>query len=307
MHAPARDAFYAYVAPGPAPSPLWRLLAGLALVLAFWVAWTVAVMLAVVAWRTSDGVTTRMAVDWIGRLLRGDTPAGVALALATFAGIWPGVWLAQRLLHGEGLSRLFSVEGRLARAPLLGGLAIGGLLYALTLAAAVPLIGPPGRTGLEPADWAPWLALLAPLVLVQAGGEELIFRGYMLRRLAEHSLSPWVWAVLPALLFGMLHWSSGLPGAGGALYVAGTALFGVAAALLVWRTGGLAASIGLHAGINLPGLTLAALDGLLDGAQLWSYPARHAGTLLLIDTVAAGLLVTALLALPGGASRRPPP
>ena len=53
-----------------------------------------------------------------------------------------------------------------------------------------------------------WLIGLIPalaLILMQVAAEEVAFRGYLLQQLRARFRSPLVWAVLPALVFGALH------------------------------------------------------------------------------------------------------
>ena len=133
---------------------------------------------------------------------------------------------------------------------------------------------------------------LAVVVFLHASAEEMIFRGYITQQLAARWRTPLVWAGVPALLFGLAHYSSGA-----ALeispyyYVAVTLLFGLTAAALVWRTGSLAAAMGLHTGMNVISLSATGMEGVVEGTQLYLYDASGAKALFLAD----GLSTLALL------------
>lgn len=303
---PGRHPFADYVAPARARPQLWRAALGLGLVFALWVAWTGAVLGAVVAAEMAGGATSGAGLTRLGEVLGSRTPGGVLLMLATFIGIWPALWVVLRLLHRRGLGTLFAPEGRVRRREFGLGLAMAGAFFALSLVIAVPIGGLPERTGLGTGTWMLWLAPIAGLVVVQASAEEAIFRGYLLQQLAARIAHPVAWAVLPAALFGALHYTTTLPGASGVLYPVVTFLFGITAAVLVWRTGSLAGAMGLHTGINIGGLTLVGMDGVVAGSQLWLYPASAAEGLILGD-VAASLALLAFVLSPLNPLRRPIP
>ena len=99
--------------------------------------------------------------------------------------------------------------------------------------------------------WAWWLSALVLVVLVPIT-EELLFRRWLYRRLAELSRF-WLALPLAALLFGLGHSPS--------LVVVDTTVLAVVAILLYRRTGNLWPVIGLHAAKNAIALTLMTLGG----------------------------------------------
>ncbi|GMG83606.1 hypothetical protein LNKW23_28190 [Paralimibaculum aggregatum] len=266
------------------------------------------------SWRPAVGVLAVLA-GWLivgtvlsaatgGLALRGGSPAGVALLLGSFGGIWLGLAVALRALHGRGLASLWGgAAGRRWRGLALGA-GIGAGLHAATALLALPLAGLPGRSALALADWAAWLPLLALGVALQAGAEEAVFRGYLVQEIGRRLRHPLAWAVLPSALFGALHYAPHLPGWSALAYVAVSFLFGLSASLLVWRFGGLAAAFGLHAAINFLGLTVAGLDGVAAGAQLWLYDAGRAEALLAADLVVSAALLGGLWWCLGPAASR---
>ncbi|MFJ5896501.1 type II CAAX prenyl endopeptidase Rce1 family protein [Streptomyces sp. NPDC093064] len=112
--------------------------------------------------------------------------------------------------------------------------------------------------------WVGWqtfllsLAMLVVLVPLQSAAEEYVFRGWLLQAAGAFLRSPWL-AVLPqAVLFAAAH------GWGTPWGFADLLVFGAVAGLLTIRTGGLEASIALHALNNLLAFGVSAMyvDGL---------------------------------------------
>jgi hypothetical protein len=289
---PASHPFRAYVAPAAAGrTALWRLAAGLVVVLAVWFGWTTIVFAAHAALLAAAGVPGDLAIARTEGLLAGGSPRAVALVLLTFAGLWAGLALALGLLHGRGVAGVLAAPGRFQWGEMAAGAAMAAAFFALSTAIGLAVAGVPERSDLAPAVWLGWLPVIGLLVLMQAGAEEALFRGYLVQGLAARGLPAIVWGGAPALLFGVLHQTGGLPGASGALYPVATAIFAVAATVLVWRTGSLAAAIGLHAGVNVLGLGVLGVEGVVSGAQLWTWDGAEAAGLLAGDTVASLLLL----------------
>jgi len=281
----------AYAAPALKRRGLWRVALGLGLILALWLGWTVLVMAGRVLWDLVGHGDLDRALAGLSGLARGEDPLGIGFMLLTFLGIWPGVWAAVNLLHEQPFATLLSPERRQRWGEFAIGLAIGLGFALVSVLMAAALIGLPERSGLSAGVALAWFLPLAVLVFFQASAEELIFRGYVLQQLAARYRSPVAWAVVPSLAFGALHFGLELPGSAGALYIAVTVVTGIALAVLVWRTGALAAAMGLHTGINLTAILLVGTKGVVDGAQLWSFPAGDAELLLLADgAVALALL-----------------
>lgn len=98
-------------------------------------------------------------------------------------------------------------------------------------------------------DWRSWAQAALPLALIlllAALAEELAFRGYPLRRLAE-AVGPWAAMILLALPFGLLHLGNPNAGLFGAFNVM---LAGVWLSFAFFSTGGMGLAWGLHFGWN---------------------------------------------------------
>jgi len=272
-----------YVAPATERRGLWRLFVGLVIIIAGWLLWTVLVMSAFVLYKLAAGLAVTEALTALKDFVESASPASVIFQLSTFAGVWPAVWLAVRLLHGQSFGSLLSPERRMRWGDFLGGVGLALGFWVITLTLGIVAVGAPERSALPLATWALTLAPLALAVFFQASAEELVFRGYILQQLAARWASPLVWAALPAFLFGLAHYANGSQSGIGVHYVLVTLAFGLTAAALVWRTGSLAAAMGLHTGMNMLSLSGVGLKGLIEGNQLFLYDDAGAKTLFLAD------------------------
>ncbi|MGW1598714.1 CPBP family glutamic-type intramembrane protease [Streptomyces sp. NPDC002343] len=107
-------------------------------------------------------------------------------------------------------------------------------------------------------EFARALAVLVVLVPLQAAAEEYVFRGWLTQAAGAFLRSPWAALVPQAVLFAAAH------GWGTPWGFADLLVFAACAGWLTWRTGGLEASIALHAVNNLFafGISAAVVDGL---------------------------------------------
>lgn len=297
------ERFAAYVArAGDGPNSLPRIALTIALVLVIWTGGSMLVifggaLLALLVQRTFlDGDVLLSGLTLYDII---QTRTGLALQLLSIATIWPALWLALRLVHKRRLRSLLGFANRLSgpdfRRGLVAALIVGAISVPLWL-----LVDP--HIERSSVTSGQWLALLVPFaicVLLQSSAEELLFRGYLPQALAHRFRSPWIWAVLPALAFMLMHWNaaaSAWMNAAGLVSVGG---FGVAAAILAWRTGDLGAAMGAHFGNNLMALLVVGSAGPTGHAALYTVrniadpawtPAQAAG-------IAIGSLATMVLAL----------
>jgi membrane protease YdiL (CAAX protease family) len=275
-----------YAAPGGARRGFWRVLVGITLIVTGWLAWTVLLFIGFVLYKISGGSDIDAALAAMSELVETASPTSIIFQLATFIGIWPTVWLTLKLLHRQPFGTLLSPEGKMRWGDFGRGLLLAAGFWLITMLIGLALVGTPERTDLPLQVWAMAFAPLALVVFFQASAEELIFRGYILQQLAVRWRSPLIWGFLPAFLFGLAHYASGSKLGIGWHYVAVTLLFGLAAAALVWRTGSLAAAMGLHTGMNMFSLSGIGLQGIIEGTQLYLYDASGAKILFIADGVA---------------------
>lgn len=293
---PAAFEMYRQMPAGRATLP--RLLAGSAIVAAFWMAATMATLLggsyASAHWLAAPGGPVQ---DFVA------TPVGMLAALASFAGIWIGVWAAMRMVHREPLAALFGNGRRVSWSGFAKGLAavaITSLLSEIALYLLDPGIAR-GTVALSS-----WLLLLVPvtlLALLQTSSEELLFRGYLTRVLAARFRNPLVWGLVPLLLFTAMHWN---PSSGLVINLSVLAAIGAFALVLlatVRATGNLGAAFGAHLANNLFGFLLISHQQSFDAFALFTASAldgagwsvAEALSVAAIGIAASGL--TALLLL----------
>lgn len=264
--------FEAFVAPARGNPALWRTVLGTAG--------------AVLVWLGSAALLIAAA----GRIAAGD-PRFILLAyLGSFAFLTLGVAMATRLLQRRSFATLFGPGGFRPRHFSLAILAVV-ILGGISAAATIAWTGPERRLGLG--DWAAWLPLALPLLLVQSAAEELLFRGFLMQSLAARFRARAIWLLLPAAVFGLMHWSPG-DGADPVLTIAGTALIGLVLADITCRTGNLSAAIGLHFANNCFALTLVSAQPELSAFSLYVVPPGPVRDFLPVADLATTLLAYVL-------------
>lgn len=274
--------FQAFIAPAREKPAWWRLLLGVVLIAVVVVLWGMLLVGGVYLWGGTEAVRSALTA-----MVRSETPSGTILLLVTFIGMAAAPVIAARLLHKRGLSTLIGPRGRAAR-HFGWAVALVAVVYAVSL--ALTGLGAPPEANLSPGTWAKLLPLALVLVLIQTGAEELIFRGYLLQQLAARVRSRIVWLVLPALVFGALHYDPTTAGDNALLIAGSAAAFGLVAADLTARTGSLGAAWGLHFANNVAALLIVATQGTITGLALYVTPyaaddVELTGTLIAADTV----------------------
>ena len=120
-----------------------------------------------------------------------------------------------------------------------------------------------------------WLSLLPftlLFLLVQVSAEELVFRGYLQSQLAALGLHKSIWVLLPAVLFGLLHYDPIIMGSAAPWIVLWAICFGVLAADLTARSGTLGPTVAFHFTVNFLSIGVIGISDYLGGLNLYSYP-----------------------------------
>lgn len=288
-----RAALDAFIAPARPRAALWRLAAGLCLIAALLTGAALALGAAI------GRLGYRLSANPVDAL---NTQGGALFALSTFLLWWVALGVALRLIHRRGVGSLLGPArpGRSRRFGL--GLLAAGIFSGLGILAGAFFAGAPAASGTVPGVWALGAAAGVPLILLQTGAEEALFRGYILQQLAARFRSPLIWAVAPSLLFGLLHWNPAAPG-GVLPTILATTASGVILALVTARTGDLFAAWGLHFGVNLAAILLVAPPDYFVGLALLRWPAGE--TVAGLAWLDIGLMAAlALIALRLSRSRR---
>ena len=186
--------------------------------------------------------------------------AGLAYLLSTFALAFMAVPLIVRRVHRRpgwsvALARPFSPVHDLGR----------GICIALVSLLAVDVVS---------AQWEPvtyvgidlwrWLQLAAVAIVgfgVQAGFEELLFRGYLMQFTHRLTRAPLVVVGLPALGFAAMHWGNLAQFGNNPLQLAPYLLLGTTLGWAAWRTGSLWLPFGIHWTNNTYGVLLLGNQG----------------------------------------------
>jgi uncharacterized protein len=111
--------------------------------------------------------------------------------------------------------------------------ALNGVLALSTLVSGVPAFH------VQQNFWV-FLVVIVLTSPFQAAAEELFFRGYLMQALGSVVARPWFGVLGSSVVFALMHGTQNGP-----LFVDRLA-FGLLAAVLVWRTGGLEAGIAAH-------------------------------------------------------------
>ena len=180
------------------------------------------------------------------------------------------------ILNGYSFDRMgWHTQGGGLMPRLMRGIALGGLMAILAIGLAFVIDRATVRyTG----DWSLWPRVVLPLaigLLLAALGEELMFRGYPLRRLAD-AIGPLPAMLILAVLFGLVHAGNDHATLFSTVNVA---LAAVWLSFGFFSAGGMALAWGLHFGWNA-GLAIlfdAPVSGLAFSVPVVEYtPGRHA-------------------------------
>jgi membrane protease YdiL (CAAX protease family) len=289
--------FHQWVAAAAPRDQTWRTLLGCLIILIVWTAWS----LAVSALTASVGLVDlgRFSGDGSSKAVSpaySESAMLLAIVMATFGGLWLGLWVALRVLHRRSVSSVFAHDRGVRLGQFGAGAGLALVYLTLGLGLSVAAGNAPARSEVEPELWLAGLLPLACLILIQSAGEEVVFRGYLPQQLASRWRHPLIWGLLPALLFGLAH---GLNGAAGDVfslyYITAATLMGLVMMAMVWRTGSLAASVGFHFVNNIGALLTVAVADISPPVSLWVWRATDALEGASADILLLGLLLAFVL------------
>ena len=188
--------------------------------------------------------------EYYGAAYRFENPIGMLAVNIGIAVLIPISWLMMAILHQVRPRWLWSVEARFrwryfGLALALAAVVLNGVVLLSALVDAPVWAMQPGFWG-----FLVVIVLTSPL---QAAAEEVFFRGYLMQALGSLVAQPWFGVVVSAVVFAFLHGTQNLP-----LFLDRLG-FGLLAAVLVWRTGGLEAGIAAHVINNVFAYILAGL------------------------------------------------
>jgi hypothetical protein len=202
------------------------------------------------AWVLTEASTTSR-LDYYRAALAFERPSGMLGANLGIAAAIPIAALLMLMLHRVRPRWLASVTGTVRWRYLAACLAVAVLALGATLWLS-GLVEPLPPLGAQPGFWG-FLLVIVLTSPLQAAAEEILFRGYLMQALGSLVAAPWFGVVVSSVVFALLHGTQNLP-----LFLDRLA-FGLLAAVLVWRTGGLEASIAAHIVNNVFAYLLAGL------------------------------------------------
>ncbi len=222
-------------------------------------------------WTILQGLTLPLGYDLQAEAESGQSAAGMLALLFSFATMAGGLALALALVHGR---RLLDLLGPL---DLCWRQFRRVALYLVVLQLVIAIL-PPWSQDTELVrnlDTNAWLALLPFAVIaigVQIATEEMIFRGYLQQHLAARFARPAVWISVPAILFGLGHYTPGTLGDNAMPVAIWAALFSLAASDLTARAGTLGPALALHMVNNGFAILILSYQGNLSGLSLYTLP-----------------------------------
>jgi membrane protease YdiL (CAAX protease family) len=199
--------------------------------------------------------------DIVGDIV--STPLGLLGVNLSLAVLIPAAMLGLLAGHQLRPGWLHSVVGRFRWRFLVICLGLEAVIWLLLLPLTAVLAGdtqavPTDIGGVSFVEWLPFALVIALTTPLQAAGEEYGFRGYVMQALGAWVRHPWFAVLVTSLLFAAAHGGQSLP-----LFLDRLA-FGVIAAVLTLRTGGLEAAIAFHVVNNMIILMLASAAGALE-------------------------------------------
>ena len=286
-----------------ARNPWWRPVLGVLFFVVCLVFASAAVIVAALVVRA----LTSGSVDLDDATLPIDSPIGLLANNLVLAALIPAAALTVLVVHRRPIGVLASVLGQIRWGWLLRLLGVALAVMVLSLLVTLLL---PGERGAEDISVPPAGTLVGLVTVIllttplQSAGEEVGFRGYLTQAVASWSRRPLagtvVAAVVTSVLFALAH------GVQDPALFLDRLFFGLTASWLVWRTGGLEASVALHVVNNLVALLFAASTGQLEDSITGSTLPWSVAVLDVATMVVYAFLVHRLAARRGVAAEAPP-
>lgn len=280
--------FQSYIAAARRYPGVWRLLLG---ILTAAVVYFVTNSIGFLGLATFGGNT--ISNNFGSRLAAGSDPTAMFILLATFIGMGVGAVCAA-LWHERGLLSLIG--------PFRRSLVDAGRTFSVTipiyLIAGFVISLFLNETPIPQTSHVAWIGfmfLALPLLLIQTGSEELIFRGYLTQQLAARFQSAWIWVLIPTVLFGLAHLNLDFVPVVTFLVVFATGYFGLIALDLTRITGNLGAAIAFHFTNNFFALFIVAVPDQLSGLALYLAPFGMDDIDIIIPLMVADIIVLSVV------------
>ncbi|WP_299371713.1 CPBP family intramembrane glutamic endopeptidase [uncultured Tateyamaria sp.] len=255
-----------FVAPARDTAQLWRLLMGLVLAAAIFVALS-RMMISTVFSVLEPGARAALATDGT----TGQTAGGTLLLLLQLGLLSVTAALVVIMVHKRRPATLIGPVGLATRQ----FVAVLSMMALLTLALWLlpPYdFGDPLERNMSLGRWMLLLPVALLAVLIQTSAEEVFFRGYIQQQLAARFRSPLVWMLLPAGLFGVGHYLPETAGSNATTIALWATVFGLLMADLTARSGTLGPAIAVHFANNISAMVLTGTPDEMSGLALYVLP-----------------------------------
>lgn len=253
-HTPELEKF---ISPAKHKAEVWRFVLGIILIFAIFTGFLVG----------GIGLLTAFApelliADFFAYPYSGLTRASLAIELFSFSGFALALLVVLPLLHRRSFLSLLGPVSHVLKHFLISVL----VFFAISLIVGMPLLFVLETIPNQPfASVLVFLPAAIPLLLIQTGAEEFLFRGYILQQLVTRFKSPWIWLVLPSVVFGLMHYDPDLPLEKALGIVVWATLMGILWTDLVRITGNIGAAFGWHFGNNFVLMNLFGLNDMYNG------------------------------------------
>lgn len=205
-----------------------------------------------------------------------DGPHLLTAYLFAFTGVHLALALIARKTHNTRYARFFSIVPTKIVKPFTIGVALV-VIVNLVLTGATFVFDQP-VPNLPFSTWILWLAPALLGILIQSSAEEVLFRGYLQTMLAAKFRSPVIWLILPALLFGAMHWQPAQYGENAIIVVFVAAVMGLLLGDITAQTGNILTACGIHFANNAISVLFVGMPGPLGGLSLYIIPLDPANT-----------------------------
>lgn len=257
--------FEEYTACATAYCEPWRTALGVLLVAGIYLAGVAALGWGAI--KIAESIQLGAGYALVFELVTVSSKRAVMLALFSIVLALPALWLVLKFLHKRSLRGLIAPTGRIHWRNYMRALvfvAVFGLVTSIPVLLSSEL-----TQQLTLMQWLPWLLPALVLLFLQTATEELFFRGYLMQQLAARFHSRWVWWVLPAVLFGALHYSPVIYAENTWIVIATAILAGLIFGDITARSGDLSIALGLHFANNLTSVLIIGVPGQLSSLSLY--------------------------------------
>lgn len=123
----------------------------------------------------------------------------------SFLGIWLGLWLTIRFIHGRAFRTLITPLPKMSWSRIGVGFGVWLVLIAVAQLAEFVIYPQRAQITFNPAEWLRFLPFILILTPIQTSAEELLFRGYWLQGTGRLTRNVIILCSVNGFLFGLPH------------------------------------------------------------------------------------------------------